>query len=44
MTQQDENTQLLKQYEKILKMLEEHMKTCPQLEKEVIEGFDFKNG
>ena len=38
----DENTELFKSYQKILKMCTEHMKTCSKFEKQVIEGFEFE--
>ena len=35
--------ELLKQYQKILKMCIEHMAKCPKFEKEIIEKFDFED-
>ena len=39
----NENSKLLEQYQKILKMCTEHMKKCPKFEKQVIEGFEFQD-
>ena len=37
----DENTELFKSYQKILKICTEHMKNCGAFEKQVIEEFEF---
>ena len=39
---QDENSKLLKQYQKIFKMFVDHMNICHALEKQVINDFDFE--
>lgn len=41
MSNDDENSKLLEQYQKMLKMCLGHMKHCGAFEKEVLEEFDF---
>ena len=36
----DENSKLLEQYQKILKMCSDHMKKCPKFEEQVIKEFE----
>lgn len=41
MTDTDENTKLLKQYQKLFKMFIAHMNECPDLERKVLKEFEF---